>query len=254
MEPVKTASATASRATPGRGEAPAWVALCLTMLAGCGDPMVSADYRGEPIFLLNGVIESVGPGSVQLAPGETALVSMFWSVSLSRRAPRLLPQDSVTAAVQFPSTFEVRFFDPPEPKHLVADDGRYGVGLLLAFVDADGDLAFDPGERLIGGSLDVAIIWASETIPPNESPFARELPSGFSLIDRPFATCMRRPPRDDREPLVQGGQRGPSCASDATCPEGLICQPTFRVCVPKETLELVIVADFDLSRVTCRDP
>jgi hypothetical protein len=224
------------------------------MLAGCGDPMVSADYRGEPIFLLTGEVESVGPGSVQLAPDETALVSMFWNTNLSRRSQRLLPQDSVSAAVQFPSTFEVRFFDPPETKHLVADDGRYGVGLLLAFVDADGDRTFDAGERLIGGSLDVAIIWASETIPATESPFARELPSGFSLIDRPFASCMRRPPRDGREPRIEDGQRGPSCASDATCPDGLVCQPTFRVCVPKETLKLVIAADFDLSRAACRDP
>src|SRR5688572_717757 len=105
------------------------IAPLLLLLVACGDPIVSADYRGEPIFRLTGEIESVGRGSITLADGEQALVSMFWNTNLSQTPPPLVAQDSVSAAVAFPSSFEVRIFDPPGEAHLVASDGRFGVGL-----------------------------------------------------------------------------------------------------------------------------
>jgi hypothetical protein len=223
----------------------------LLLLVGCGDPLVSADYRGEPIFRLTGVIESVGPGAVALGDGEQALVSMFWNTDLSRQPPALVAQDSVSSAITFPSTFEIRVFDPPAEVHLVAADPRFGVGLMLVFVDADADHLYDAGERMIGGNLNKAVVWAHEAVPAEDSPFGAELPEGFSLIDQPFSNCVRPPPFRGGPPPFDGRSHVSLCTTDASCPTGLICDSMFEVCVPKDNFKLTIGNDFDLSRAQC---
>ncbi|MCB9653744.1 MAG: hypothetical protein H6729_06400 [Deltaproteobacteria bacterium] len=233
------------------------IALTLALpLSSCGDPLVSSAYRGEPILRLFGKIESVGHGWVGVEDGEEALVSMFWNTDLSTTAaPPLVAQDSVSAALQFPSTFEIRVFDPPTSAHLVASDGRFGVGLLLVYIDANANHAFDRTERVIGGSLSKALVWATTTIPATESPFSVELPEGFSVIQQPFSRCVVLSSRNGEggPGSLDGGSHVRSCAADSACPSELVCDATFHICVPQEDFELTIDPAFSLDDITCDD-
>ncbi|MFO0728920.1 MAG: hypothetical protein U1E65_34390 [Myxococcota bacterium] len=224
--------------------------LGLLGLLACGDPITGADYRGEPILRLTGRIESVGRG-VAVPEGKEALVSMFWKTNLSTVTASLVAQDSVSTAITFPSTFEIRVFDPPTTADLVASDGRFGVGLLLVYVDLDGDHHYGPSEPVIGGNLQKALVWADQVIAATESPFATALPEGFSLVKQPFMACMGQMMHEQGHPAPDGGPHVSACVSDATCPQDFQCDLSFKVCVPKDDFELEIGGEFDLNRASC---
>jgi hypothetical protein len=220
------------------------------LAAACGDPVTGSDYRGEPILRLTGRIDSVGPG-IEIRDGEEALVSMFWKTDLSTTATSLRAQDSVSTAIEFPSSFEIRIFEPPTGEDLVQSDGRFGLGLLLVYLDRDGDRAFDREEPLIGGNLAKAIAWASEPVSADESPFSLAIPEGFSLVSQPFVTCTSQPPPGgmNRGPLE--GSHVSTCFSDDMCPPEFACDHMFSVCVPRDTFRLVIGGEFDIDHASC---
>lgn len=226
-----------------------WAPMALVLgLVGCGDPLVQASYRGEPILRLVGRIAALRGVAVQ--PNEEALVSMFWNTDPSSRPPALVEQQSVSTNVEFPNAFEVLVFDPPTEAHLLTSDPRLAVGFLLVYADADGDRRFGPGDRIVGGNVSKALVWALEEVPAAEAPFGVSLPTGFSLSNLGQMPCELMP-RDDRPP----NRIAPpvkACTDDASCPPEFACDEAFRVCVPRDSFDLVIGEDFDLAAAGCR--
>jgi hypothetical protein len=225
-----------------------WIALLTMFLAGCGDPLVSAEYRGEPILRLVGRIASLRGGTT-IGTDEAALVSMFWNTDLTATSPALVEQRSVSTNVEFPNAFEVLVFDPPAEEHLLTSDARLGVGFLLVYVDRDGDRTFGAADTIIGGNVIKALVWAVEDLDATASPFGTAIPTGFSLVNLPTAECAM-PPDDGRHEFT----RGPpvrTCATDDVCPPDFACDATYHVCVPRDGFDLVIGDEFELDRARC---
>src|SRR5262245_48048293 len=107
-------------------------------LSACGDPLVSGDYRGEPIFKLEGQIATIAVLPSELRDADFS-ISLFWSPLRDPTAPDpvLIEQRSVTTTVRFPSTFELRVFQPPAEEHFASSDSAWVAGLLLVYVDSD---------------------------------------------------------------------------------------------------------------------
>ena len=124
------------------------------ILAACGDPLVDADYRGQPLFAFKGQAFSFNDVRVTDAP---IRVSLFWSPGGRTDAPPggLVEQTPASGAVSFPAAFTVRIFQPPAAELLVGDPGAYGVAAVLVYQDNDGDGTLTPGadppERVLWG-------------------------------------------------------------------------------------------------------
>lgn len=226
-----------------------WTAAILLALvaAGCGDPLVDADYRGEPILRLVGRIASLR-GGTDIGADEEALVSMFWNTDLTATTPALVEQRSVSTNVEFPNAFEVLVFDPPAEEHLLTSDPRLGVGFLLVYVDRDGDRTYGAADDIIGGNVTKALVWAVQDLDATSSPFGTDIPTGFSLVNLPAAECSMPPPDDHH---FTGDPKVKSCTTDDVCPPDFTCDATYRVCVPRDGFDLVIGDEFDLDRATC---
>jgi hypothetical protein len=220
----------------------------------CGDPLAGADYRGEAIFKLEGQISTVQTLPDELRNAEFA-VSMFWSPDEPAGTTRLIEQPSVTTTVHFPSTFILRVFEAPAEEHFPSADALAAFGLVLIYVDANGDRHYDrtAGDSLVGGSLLRGLLYAREDLEAAESPSGEALAAGFNVVDLPLdpESCMMSmpPPRGD-------GFDGPifGCAEGGRCPPGAVCDPEDRICVASGVFELVILNQFLLERAFCRPP
>lgn len=231
-------------------------AISALSVAGCGDALVGTDYRGDPIFKLEGRIASVGalPEAIEDA---SFLVSMFWVPTTTSTAERRLEpreQPSVSTNVEFPATFVLRIFEPPEDLHYASDDSSWVIGLLLVYADMDGDSVFDPigGDQIIGGTLRRGILYARGPVEADASPNGEALEPGFTLVDLPL--------RCPREPKATGDawNRDPpppfNCDPRHPCRPGSVCDPVDRVCVAAEPLVLEIVGSFHPDRSLCGPP
>ncbi len=226
------------------------VCLGLLSLASCGDPLADAAYRGTPIFKLEGQITTV-----DLLPPElldaTFGVSIFWAPEGDLTDPRLVEQPSVTTDVRFPSTFELRVFEPPNDLHFGSATAAWVVGLVLAYVDQDADGVYAEGaaDELIGGSLRRGILYARTELESSQSPNLQVVRQGFSVVDLPLRTTCAALPR----PQLMGRRGGGfSFTCDQECPAGFVCDARERVCRPDETFNLLITPTFDLRSVICR--
>lgn len=233
----------------------AWAIACSAAFVGCGDALVSGDYRGEPIFKVEGQITAITPLQGALADADLS-ISLFWSPLKDPTAPNqeLFEQKSVSTTVRFPATFQLRVFEPPGDDYFASADASWVAGLLLVYVDSDADGLFDGSEPLVGGMRGRGLLYARTALAGADSPTGVPLAAGFNVIDLPFTqvTCEQGGQMDHR-----GGGGGPmsfGCAADRPCREGLVCDLTDRTCRPSETLQLTIEPNFMLGRPLCMRP
>ena len=126
---------------------------CLVALAGCGS-LVTPDYRGEPLFELEGTVYM----SPEVQPvldgldGAPLRVALFWAHS-----GETWTEQDVVVTPGFPSQYALALFHPPPASaHFDADwapGGRASVGIPLLYADADLDERWTPGEAFVGGTL-----------------------------------------------------------------------------------------------------
>lgn len=136
------------------------------LVLGCGDPLAGGAYLGEELLRLEGEVtvrndvaeEELAEGALRLA--------IFWSESGIEQAVKnpvsTIEQQAVTTST-FPSRFALSIHVPPS-EGLVQDaragTGRYAVGLLLVYIDADGDGRWDSTvDELAGGAEETAVIY-----------------------------------------------------------------------------------------------
>ncbi len=132
-------------------------------LAGCGS-LAGKDYKGEPLFQIEGVVQS--DAAMQLR-GEVG-VALLWAndtaVELSTQA--------VVVETQFPARYTLKIYQaPPEASKLRVAGGQVleaSVGQILLFEDLDGSGTWDTEtEPLIGGAYNAAVLF----VPGSDLPY-----------------------------------------------------------------------------------
>lgn len=168
------------------------------LLGACGDPLVGGSYRGRPLLTLSGAIElPEGAAFLDIATCEATLfecydrcdaeacpgcenawercvaapprtgardfrLGIFWAQSDG--AP-VVQQYSLTVS-SFPARFDATLYAPPPSAVLqTAERGRFALGLLMVYLDRDGDDAFSAGvDPVVGGADGRAILYSPEGI------------------------------------------------------------------------------------------
>lgn len=172
---------------------PRLIALSLA-LSACGDPLVDAAWRGEPLFTIDGFVHLAVPPEVYLdletrEPGELR-TAIFWaptrgsSLSLSSAV-----EQDVSTASTFPARFRLTIHEPPLPALLRPDPetgAPFAVGLVVAYRDTNGNGRWDrASERLVGGASDRFVIHAPDGL---DNALFGQLAPGFHRVV-PIARC-----------------------------------------------------------------
>jgi hypothetical protein len=99
-------------------------ASAVASLAACGDPLVTATYRGDPIFSVQGTVTQ---GVLEVPPAASQEVGVLWLNLLDDNATVLVeatPADVV--GNQFPAGFDVSVLQPPSDDMLGTSLMSYG--------------------------------------------------------------------------------------------------------------------------------
>jgi hypothetical protein len=143
--------------------------------------------------------EARGTSPTPVGPSGELRLAMFWSRHALGSGEKLLAVDSLeqqaVVAATFPARYSLSLYQPPPPNALVDADGggQYAIGLLLAYVDLDGDRIFSPNaDRLVGGAPDRALLFTPEGA---ESVFFGSIEKGYHRV---------RIPRESGAPCESG--------------------------------------------------
>lgn len=165
----------------------------VALLGACGDPLVSGTYRGRPLLHLSGAVDlpdgvdfldtalceaelfecydacpdwdcpacdRAWEGCVDAPPRADAgdfRLGIFWAQGAS---DAVVQQYSLTVS-SFPARFAATLYAPPPDAVLQpAESGRYALGLLMVYLDRDGDDAFSAGvDPIVGGADGRAVLY-----------------------------------------------------------------------------------------------
>ncbi len=173
--------------------------LAMTALPACNVALVDDEYHGEPMLVLSGQVQIVpnkvqggaggdkrggdkprgdkgggagskppktppGTGTVKLPDGQLRLALVWEVTSLSEGMQTTMSafEQSMVLTSSFPARYQVVLFTPPNDRliHTSEGQGKYALGTIVAYADADNDGAFDPQvDSLIGGAPGRALIY-----------------------------------------------------------------------------------------------
>ena len=162
------------------------------LMVSCGQMAVDGHYRGEPLFAIRGTV-SVTATRSDLS-GELR-VALFWARPGSAGGA---PLDAVTAVEQevgtassFPARVALTVHERPGAELIAtAPDvqGTFALGMLLVYLDVDGDGRWDRGlEELVGAAPDAVVVYAPAGLTGGRY---GTLAAGFHLLARaPGAVC-----------------------------------------------------------------
>ena len=178
------------------------VSILTLVIYGCGDPLAKADYQGEPMLSLEGPIDLPnGPNFIALASCESdwfecqetcsdcdpcddtfnecademliaqpepppLRLGIFWSREVKNGAePRLQAFSLVTSS--FPARWSLTLYSPPPNAALLrgSDSGRYSLGLVLVWLDANEDGRWTRGsDPIVGGAELRAVLYTPDGV------------------------------------------------------------------------------------------
>ncbi len=146
--------------------------LLATVTSACGDPLVSGDYRGEPLAIIEGDVLFVDDVSAEL-PSAPLRVAVFWSTGDALQDESLEVVDSLQEQVvttgSFPARYSIFLYTPPpvsllEP--LPGSEQLAAVGMVVLYLDIDGNQRWSGQEGvfepLIGGPEEEVILYAPD--------------------------------------------------------------------------------------------
>jgi hypothetical protein len=122
--------------------------------------------------------------------------------------------------VLYPGGFNWHLFEEPGPGQLTstASGARYGFGLPLAYVDANGDKRWEPDEPLVADSPTSAVLFAPEPLAAADSPTGHALAAGYYVVMSTRLCAPAPPPPANGE---CGVPLGAPCDVDADCHGGV---------------------------------
>ena len=159
----------------------------LLALAACGDPIVGADYVGEPMLSISGSVLVDAP-----IDATSVGVAVVWhGGAYSRPAP----EERLTTRTAFPAWYQIDLLAPP-PRSAIHElpgsgGGLGSIGLVLVYDDQNGSgrIEFDI-DPVLGVAAQTAVMWFEPPAgdgagpPPGEPP-----PQGFGVMRRDDAVC-----------------------------------------------------------------
>ena len=189
----------------------------------CGDALVDERYSGTALFTVDGQVQ----GSSEYVDVEHPQVNLalFWYVRNPQGGePLKVEQPGTSFRAEYYRPFKLKLFDEPGAEHLLlAPSGtRYGVGVVGAYQDTNGNKRRDESEPLIGGAAGRAVIRAPTALSAKDSPTGAPLPAGWHLVSTPL-NCPQ-PSRPSSDPVADGEcgvPLGSSCRSNADCAPGV---------------------------------
>lgn len=170
-------------------------ALLAAMLSGCGDAFVDGTHTGLGLYDLAGVVRYDGDAAL---PDQDLGVTVLWSPEEATAT------QTATARIttSFPARYAMSIFTPPDLPDAEAN-GRPVFGAIVLYVDADGDGELGESEDLAGGSDDVLLLYAWDSLVSFDTGFAPLFDAGYHAVEWFDAACTIEelgPPRP-AEPL-----------------------------------------------------
>jgi hypothetical protein len=167
-----------------------WV-VALLALVGCGDPLVTGDYLGEPLMNIEG---NLLIRSVARTP-ETLNISLFWmnrAFFSDAGDPWRLSEQPVVSRGLALTRYQIQLYQPPPEAalRLMPNGQRAGMALLMLYNDTDGDGAWDQDdELLVGGASQYILLYAPEGL--DAEVLGRAIEPGYQLmrLDDPESRC-----------------------------------------------------------------
>lgn len=163
----------------------------LLLTVGCGDPLVGADYPGEALFTVGGLVRyaDTGPDTSQ-----ALRATVLWADVSTEGGEYELP---VTTTTSFPGLYTVNLYGPPPDELLLSlpmGDTRLAFGAIVLHEDLDGTDDLDQGlEQLVGGTDSVYVLYLTEDLEPEPGESGTALSAGFTAVSMPDDTCDLRP-------------------------------------------------------------
>jgi hypothetical protein len=194
--------------------------IVFSLLVSCGDPLVDAEYRGEPLYRFRGIINDYrfeDRGGL-----ENYRASIFWTPNGDTFTPpaAMIEQRTVAVANVFPPDVEIIVFNPPDAETIATATTSYLVGMVLLYEDQDRDGRFTDGE-LRGGAPANVLIYANQPLSRELSPTGKELPAGYSLHPTPLPCHAIAPVAAARLEENCGVPLGAPCMNSEECGAGV---------------------------------
>ena len=222
--------------------------MCLAWAVGCGDVLTDASYQGDPVYVVRGQIHSFASSDELDAAHLRA--SIFWNTQGDPTKPaQLMEQPSMSAQVEFPSSFAIRIFQRPQTQHWVTSAERaYAQGLVLIYDDRQGNGRYDEGtDAFLGGSLSKGLIYAPKSLSQSTLGTA-SAPQGFSLVALPIPCRLFDDISTESGSMIE---ETPPCQNHYSCPSDLECDLVVSLCLPVAPFELWIQPDVDRTLFKC---
>lgn len=195
---------------------------------GACDPLTGPDYPGEPMLTLSGEVSSA------LEAGEAPdgiRVAIVW-VAGEASGGKFPVADSAEVSGEFPASFTLNVYHPPEEPSLLTLDagGRVGIGFIVALPE---DAALGDAielEQMLGVSNRHVVIYAptaDDAVAAREiSATLQTLEAGFNLVDAATTTPEYETCRTDAVAAID------SCFADcdANCDPDSAEDPGCDIC------------------------
>jgi hypothetical protein len=201
----------------------------------CGDALVDESYSGTALFLAEGQVMGTSE-SVDVEHPEVTL-SVFWYRRGARPGEEtLVEQPGAAMRAEYYRPFKLKLFDEPGAEHLrTAPSGaRYGVAVVAAYPDVNGNKRRDVSEPIIGSGTGRALIRAPTALSAADSPTGAPLPPGWHIVSTPL-TCAATPNLSSGGGPTEPGPvmsavcnvpLGEPCKNDVECGDG-VCVRDF---------------------------
>lgn len=166
------------------------VVLFASMLAACGDPLVTEQYAGTPTFEIGGAIVQAN-ARIPASHG-VASARLFWigAASLDGEQPAELGAGF--------AEFSMTLFDPPPPAAAAFSDrvdvGTLGIAVVAVYADTNDDALFDPEvDRLLGASAQHVVVYTSDGVDAEDPAhaFLGALEPGYHVFEHDRASTCR---------------------------------------------------------------
>jgi hypothetical protein len=162
-------------------------------LAGCGDPLVSGQYRGTPLLQVEGNLYATSQEVLEQTRDKDIKVTLFWAASRQQylRDLSLIAEQGVLTEADLPARYRLTAFSPPQLQPEDPTQTQWWIGLILLYEDSDHDGTWDgAGEALVGGATGQVLVYATAPWAPQElAPYITvtggqtTLPAGYTLMD-----------------------------------------------------------------------
>ena len=191
------------------------IALSVSAVTSCGEPLTQPSYRGESLFSFTGQIAAQGT----FPQAQRIRLSIFWMPDGGQTDPsKWVEQASASVDISFPSAFEVKVFQRPERDAFFYDQA---LGRLMLYDDANNNGRKDLEEPFVGSAPNQGVVYTDDPLDFDENQTGVALPGGFALIHYPLRCHTRL---DKARDVVCQVPIGAACeTSDDCCPDGSDC-------------------------------